>query len=148
MSQVRYYRRELLALVLALVATMTFALMSTFAASVAFENPAPEGFGKYARLWNFLSYALPALLIGTLSTRRVACLAAAASLISELGLLAVEYPNFVPIGTYLPSPMALWATAAVIGLNAVIAASAAMVVRFVFRWIARSVARGKAAKFS
>lgn len=95
-------RKGQFAVVLALAATCILGRMTFVAATAAFENPAPKTFQKLAGLWDVLRWSVPAVLIGTMVTRRVMTVAAAVSLIGGLILLALEYSRFVPTGEHFP----------------------------------------------
>ena len=110
--------------------------MTFVAATSAFENPAPTTFQQLAGLWDVLRWSVPAMLIGTMVTRRVMTVAAAVSLISGLILLAFEYSGFVPTGEDLPDSMYFWGVAIELGAGVVIAALAAMVAKTARRWMA------------
>lgn len=88
------------------------------------------------------------MLIGNVFTRSVIPVSAAISLIGGFVLVAVEYPGFVPIGSYVPDAPALLGMATEIGEGVVIATLAAMVVRTISRRIAGRLAQRKTAQSS
>ena len=89
-------RKGQFAVVLALAATCILGRMTFVAATAAFENPAPKTFQKLAGLWDVLRWSVPAVLIGTMVTRRVMTVAAAVSLIGVLGqMVLLELLAFV-----------------------------------------------------
>jgi hypothetical protein len=139
------HRKQQIALVLAFAATCIFGRMSFGAATSAFEHPAPTTFEQLAWLWNLLRWSIPALLIGTLFTRRVMGVAAVVSLTSGFVLLALEFSSFVPKGSYLPESMYLWRMAAELATCVAIASCAAMTVRTAYRWTASRLTQQKPA---